>query len=474
MRRSTIVWFRNDLRLHDNICLHNALKSANKVYPVYCFDPRHYEETSLGLPKTGAFRAKFILESVANLRQNLRDLGADLIIRQGHPENIIPSLAKELNAHIVYASKEVTTEEVEVENQLEKKLHTLGITLHLEWQSTLFHIDDIPWPIKNLPDTFTNFRKETEKLTEIRPLLPSPHEMYAFEEVKTGKLPSLDELGLSTPYYDPRAVLKYKGGESAALHRLDDYLWKKDLLKSYKETRNGMLGDDYSSKLSAWLAIGALSPRYVHKQIKQYEQERVKNKSTYWLIFELLWRDYFRFIAKKYGKHLFRVSGLQEKGIEHYNDLATFDRWKHGETGVPFIDANMREINSSGFMSNRGRQNVASFLVKDLKVNWTWGASYFESLLIDYDVCSNWGNWNYVAGVGNDPREDRYFNIMSQAKRYDPQGEFVRHWIPELSELEGKKIHYPALLDSNTLDAANIKLGTDYPYPIVNFDRWMY
>jgi deoxyribodipyrimidine photo-lyase len=258
------------------------------------------------------------------------------------------------------------------------------------------------------------------------------------------------------------------------MQRLHYYLWEKDLIKNYKETRNGLIGESYSSKFSAWLSVGALSPRVIFEEVKKYEAQRIKNQSTYWIVFELLWRDYFRFTAKKYGSRIFQVEGIQGKGHEYYHDLATFERWKKGETGVPFIDANMREINSSGFMSNRGRQNAASFLVKDLKVNWTWGASYFESLLIDYDVCSNWCNWNYIAGVGNDPREDRYFNIMSQAKKYDPQGDYVRHWIPELSEIKGKNIHYPVRIDTNRLEAAGISLGVDYPEPMVSFDKWLY
>ena len=474
MHQKAIVWFRNDLRLQDNVTLHTAIQNAEIVYPVYCFDPRQYQETDIGLPKTGAFRAKFIVETVQNLRDNLRNIGSDLIVRQGLPETIIPQLAAELGATAVYATKEVTSEEIAVEKKLEEKLLPERILFELHWQSTLFHIDDIPWPIKSLPDTFSSFRKEAERGTEVRESLPAPAEMRAQSEIPGGDLPNLDELGLSRPPSDGRAVLQYAGGESAAQQRLYYYLWEKDLLKTYKETRNQMLGDAFSSKFSAWLAIGALSPRVVYEEVKQYEQERIKNKSTYWLVFELLWRDYFRFVAKKYGNRLFDVRGLQDKGIEYHNDLATFERWKRGETGVPFIDANMRELNASGYMSNRGRQNVASFLVKDLKVNWTWGASYFETLLVDYDVCSNWGNWNYIAGVGNDPREDRYFNIMSQAKRYDPQGDYVRHWIPELSEIHGKKIHYPEKVQEEHLVKAGVSLGRDYPKPMVSFDKWLY
>jgi len=397
-----------------------------------------------------------------------------LIVRQGLPETVIPQLAKEIGATAVYASKEVTSEEVMVEENLESSLLKIRVALELHWQSTLFHIDDIPWPIKNLPDTFSSFRKESERSTGVRDSLPSPKEMHSFSDIHSGDIPELDDLGLSEPPTDERAVLHYQGGESKGIERLHYYFWEKDLLKTYKETRNQMLGDTFSSKFSAWLSIGALSPRVVYEEVKKYEKERIRNKSTYWLIFELLWRDYFRFVSKKYGSRLFSVRGLQDKGIDYRNDLGTFEKWKRGETGVPFIDANMRELNASGYMSNRGRQNVASFLVKDLKVNWTWGAYYMESLLVDYDVCSNWGNWNYVAGVGNDPREDRYFNIISQAKRYDPQGDYVRHWLPELSEISGKKIHYPGKVQDEQLQRAGVSLGKDYPEPMVDFNKWMY
>ncbi|WPP49380.1 DASH family cryptochrome [Catalinimonas niigatensis] len=474
MHRNTILWFKNDLRLHDNVNLITALQNSKMVYPVYCFDPRNYQQTEIGLPKTGSFRGRFLLETLKDLRQNLREIGSDLIIRQGLPEKIIPALAKELMATVVYASREASPEEIRIDQAVEEELNHEGISLELNWQSTLLHLDDIPWPIKRLPDTFTHFRKEAERTTKIRKALPRPVEMGAFSGIKVGDIPSLDDLGLAPPPFDERSVLRFNGGETEGLKRLNDYLWKKDLLKTYKETRNGLIGDDYSSKFSAWLSIGALSPRKIYEEIQRYERERLKNTSTYWLFFELLWRDFFRFTAKKYGSLIFELGGIQQKVLETYDNPITFERWKQGETGIPFIDANMRELNCSGFMSNRGRQNVASFLIKDLQVNWTWGASYFESLLVDYDACSNWCNWNYIAGVGNDPREDRYFNIMSQAQRYDPQGEYIRQWIPELSELKGKHAHFPARLKKQRLECANIRLGTDYPEPMVSFDKWMY
>jgi deoxyribodipyrimidine photo-lyase len=230
-----------------------------------------------------------------------------------------------------------------------------------------------------------------------------------------------------------------------------------------------MLGADYSSKFSAWLALGCLSPRYIYQEVTKYEKERVKNDSTYWLIFELLWRDFFRFIAVKYGNKIFYISGLQNISLPWQENWSIFETWCEGQTGYPLIDANMRELKLTGFMSNRGRQNVASFLTKNLGINWQMGAQWFESLLIDYDVCSNWGNWNYTAGVGNDARGFRYFNIPKQSKDYDYQGDYLRHWLPEIAHIKGEKIHEPWKLSSQEQKQLNISLGVTYPRPMVDF-----
>jgi deoxyribodipyrimidine photo-lyase len=203
--------------------------------------------------------------------------------------------------------------------------------------------------------------------------------------------------------------------------------------------------------------------------MKRYESERKKNKSTYWMVFEILWRDFFRLMAKKYGNKIFQEGGTKQATRFDWNEnKSTFDLWANGKTGIPFIDANMKELNSTGFMSNRGRQNVASFLVKDLEINWQMGAEYFESLLIDYDPASNYGNWNYIAGVGSDPREDRYFNILSQAQRYDPLGEYVKLWLPELERISSDKIHSPNTLSFEEQAIVKVTIGENYPQAMVN------
>jgi deoxyribodipyrimidine photo-lyase len=288
------------------------------------------------------------------------------------------------------------------------------------------------------------------------------------ESVDIGKIPTLDTLGLEAPIPCDRAVLEFKGGETEALKRLEYYFWTSDHLQVYKQTRNGMLHADDSSKFSPWLALGCLSPRYIYEQVKKYESDRLANDSTYWLIFELLWRDYFRFVAAKHGNKLFHRSGLRGMDIPWKQDWKRFEIWQTGNTGFPLVDANMRELAATGFMSNRGRQNVASFLTKNLGIDWRMGAEWFESRLIDYDPCSNWGNWNYTAGIGNDARGFRFFNINKQAQDYDPLGEYVKHWLPELADLPTSKVHQPWQLLPIEQKRFNVRLGVDYPHPVVD------
>lgn len=465
-----LIWFRNDLRLHDHAPLHQAVRSNADVIPCYCFDPRQFGQTPFGFPKTGPFRAQFLLESVADLRQSLQAKHSNLILRQGHPETVLPELAQSLKVDAVYFNREVTSEEVEVENHLRKALADLGIDCLRFWSSTLYHPEQLPFPIRELPEVFTQFRKQVEKSAKPKPPFPTPQTLSALPEIDPGELPKLEDWELSAPQPDSRAMIRFSGGETASLARLQSYIWEQDCLKQYKETRNGMLQPNDSTKFSPWLALGCVSPRYVHQQVKVYEQERVENNSTYWLIFELIWRDYFRFICAKHGRRVFRLSGLQGLALPWQDNRETFEKWQKGQTGFPLIDANMRELAATGFMSNRGRQNVASFLTKNLGLNWQMGAEWFESCLIDYDVCSNWGNWNYAAGVGNDARGFRFFNIVKQAKDYDPQGDYVRHWLPELQNVLGGQVQMPWQLTALEQEMFGFVVGRDYPEPMV--DLW--
>jgi len=476
-KRRAIVWFRQDLRLHDNESLVEALSSAYEVIPVYVFDERTFHGTTkYGFRKTGKYRAKFIIEAVQDLRNSLRKLNSDLIVRIGKPEEEVFKIAEQVKTSWIFCNRERTYEEVQVQDALERNIWSIGQEMRYSRGKMLYYTADLPFPIQHTPDVFTQFRKEVERYVPVRETLARPEKSLSplTVDVDPGTIPSLTDLNYDEFERDPRSVIEFKGGETEGLRRLRYYLWDSDLAKTYKETRNGLIGGDYSTKFSAYLAQGCLSPKKIYHEVKRYEAERGKNKSTYWIIFELLWRDFHRFMGKKYGNAIFKKGGTKGEIDDRWrDDMRMFDKWARGETGVPFIDANMAEINATGFMSNRGRQNVASFLVKDLHINWQIGAEYFESLLVDYDPTSNWGNWNYVAGVGSDPREDRYFNILKQANRYDPDGEYVKLWIPELTDVPSDKVHNPGALSFAEQEEHQVKLGGNYPKAVINTRKWM-
>jgi len=427
--RTTIVWFKTDLRLHDNETIIKAIAQSDQIIPVYCFDDTEYVTTEFGFKKTGSFRTHFLLESLIDLDKNLRELGSGLLILKGKSEIEIPNIVQQYKATKVFAKKEVSYEEKQTEEKVRDALFKLKCELKTFSTSTLYHAEDLPFSIKDIPDVFTNFRKKTEKDAAIRTAFEAPNQIKSLE-IPVLNLPTLDELGLEFINIDSRAVIQFKGGETEAIKRLNYYFFESKCISNYKETRNGMVGADYSSKFSAWLALGCISPRFIYDELKKYELQFGANQSTYWLIFELLWRDYFRFMMKKHNAKFFQQAGIQDKGMSiNKHNTQELQKWINGETDVDFVDANMIELKHTGFMSNRGRQNVASYLCNDLKLDWRYGAAYFEQQLIDYDVCSNWGNWAYLAGVGNDPRGNRYFNIEKQAADYDKDKKYRNLWL---------------------------------------------
>jgi deoxyribodipyrimidine photo-lyase len=427
--KKAIVWFKTDLRLHDNETLVKAIAQNDQIIPVYCFDETQFEETEYGFKKTGSFRVQFLLEAVADLDKNLRALGSGLMVLKGKPEIEIPKVVSLYKANKLYAKREVTFEEKQTEQLVQTELWKQQCEMLTFSTSTLYHAQDLPFSIKDIPDVFSNFRKKVEKESTIRTVFEKPISISS-PEFPAAQFPTLDQLGLSFSEIDKRAAIVFEGGESAALKRMNHYFSETKAISQYKETRNGLIGADYSSKFSAWLSLGCLSPREIFFELKKYESQFGANESTYWLVFELLWRDYFRFMMKKYSNKFFQQSGIQDKGISvNKHNIKLLESWINGTTGVDFVDANMLELKLTGFMSNRGRQNVASYLCNDLKLDWRYGAAYFEQQLIDYDVSSNWGNWAYLAGVGNDPRGNRYFNIDKQAQDYDRDKSYRKLWL---------------------------------------------
>ncbi|WP_294224446.1 DASH family cryptochrome, partial [uncultured Chryseobacterium sp.] len=327
----------------------------------------------------------------------------------------------------IFCQQEWTKEETDRENEIRNVLPSA------EWEKSysqfLVHPLFVSKTIDKVPMLFTAFRQKIEKNLLIRPEFTSENLVYDKSgiEVQCDKV-TLGLLGYEEPETDLKTAFPFRGGESEALKRMESYFSETRHLSNYKETRNGLIGTDYSSKFSAWLADGSLSAVSVYHEIKKYEQEFGSNESTYWLVFELLWRDFFRYISMEYKDLIFRKNGISNKPYISENDEELIRQWKEGTTDSDFINANMLELKNTGWMSNRGRQNVASYFCKILKQDWRIGAAYFEELLIDYDVHSNYGNWMYLAGVGNDNR-DRVFNPEKQAEMYDPHQEFIQLWL---------------------------------------------
>ena len=430
INKTALVWFRNDLRTLDNKILTQATEQYEKVVGLYVLDPNRFTTTRWGFKKTERFRAQFLLETLADLRHQLQLLGIPLYVEFQSTVKAVPEFFENFEAAALFYQEEWTEEESQESRQV---LSLLPKTASVEncKNQFLFHPDDVPIQIGNLPEVFTVFRKKCEKYGSVQALVNKPQKTQPDAQwPDVQPIPSLEKLGLEPIEPDSRSAFPFKGGSQEAALRLDHYFWKTKKLSYYKNTRNGLLGLDYSSKFSPWLANGSISPRQIYWAVKDYEKEIQKNSSTYWLIFELIWRDYFKYISLKHGNKIFKLGGILEKSYRWKTDPHLFVDWANGQTAEPFVNANMIELKQTGWMSNRGRQNVASYFAKNLWMDWRMGAAYFESLLLDFDVHSNYGNWMYVAGVGNDPR-DRKFDVAWQAERYDPDGKYQNRWLQQ-------------------------------------------
>ena len=424
-----IVWFGNDLRIHDNQVLVKAVQSHKKIIAVYCINPSLFDKNQFGFKKMDIFRTQFLLETLKDLQQLLFKKNISFLVYLDAPENKIKSICDTYQVDRIFKQKEWTSEEVNSTKAVQEAV-SKDIKIEEIYNQFLYHPEDIKTEIQNIPQVFSNLRKKLEKYIIIRPEVDFPKLAEENLVSETTHIPTLEEVGFETFNQNSKSAFPFKGGETEALNRINDYFFQTKKLEFYKKTRNGLVGTDYSSKFSPWLANGSLSARTIYWNVKKFEQEETKNQSTYWLIFELIWRDYFKYISMKHGNDIFKIGGILQKQYEWSNHQKQIQQWINGETKDDFVNANMIELKETGWMSNRGRQNVASYFSKELNLDWRIGASYFESLLLDYDVHSNYGNWMYVSGVGNDPR-DRKFNTQLQADRYDSNHSFRKLWLQQ-------------------------------------------
>ncbi len=428
-----VFWFRNDLRLHDQPALTHALQLARQrrtwLLPVVVHDPAQTTAlTPWGFARQGPHRRQFVAEGMAALAHSLHALGTPLWVCHADPVATLTDCVRHLQA------SEVVCEDIPApeEQTAVAALRAAGVRVSTVWQSTLYTPESLPMPPETVPDTFTAFRQKLEAsgATEATPLptltnwpaVPAqPHHPTAPAPVPTAP------------------TVAGQGGEAAALAHLVRYC-AQGLPHTYKTTRNALTGFDHSSRWSPWLASGALSARQAMAAIRRFEAEHGANDSTHWLWFELLWRDHFRWMHAKHGAALYRARGLGTLPAPSHN-AQRFERWCNARTGQPLVDAGMRELAATGWLSNRMRQIVASYLIHDLGGDWRAGAAWFEHQLLDFDACSNQGNWAYIAGRGTDPRGGRRFNTDKQTQDHDRQGHYRRLWGSAIPHKQGLLVH---------------------------------
>lgn len=419
---AAIYWFRQDLRLHDNPALLKAIAQADTLLPV-CSEWPATPSRWLN-PRIGQHRLAFVEQAREGLKQALMSKGSDLLLLRGDAVSALVDTARAFDIRHVFC-EEIATPEEQAEVAA---LRAQGLQVVTHWQSSLLRPEQLPFELINLPDVFTRFRQQIEHAgCEPDAPMPSPERLPLCPVL----VPAGTETHTVNPVAEPRSSFPYhesafSGAEQSALAHVQRY-FHSELPQHYKSTRNGLMGSDYSTKLSPWLAIGALSPRQVQDALKTHEQAQGANDSTYWIWFELLWRDYFRFLQLKHGHALYSARGLSQAAPVRHN-AKHFARWCAGETGEALVDAAMHELSASGYLSNRLRQLVASYLIHDLGGDYRAGAAWFESQLLDYDAYSNQGNWLYIAGRGTDPRGGRRFNPEKQTREHDADGCYRRLW----------------------------------------------
>tara|TARA_B100001057_G_scaffold191551_1_gene192496 strand:+ start:875 stop:2122 length:1248 start_codon:yes stop_codon:yes gene_type:complete len=413
------------LRIEDNISLSKAINNSDNIFGFINIDPKNFLLTKYGFKKTEKYRAKFLLETISDLKSQLDTLNISLIITHKDFDKSIKEIINNYEITNIYTQTEWTRDELKEESFIPDEINLIK-----DFDQFLFSPNDVKGLYDNIPRGFSNFRKKCEKYLSVNDILSIPNSLNPDNKILFDySIPTLSDLGFKDFDVHKDSVFRFKGGETNAKDRIKNYFFDTRNVSRYKLTRNGLIGEDYSSKFSPWLANGSVSVKYIFKLLKEYETKVEKNDSTYWLYFELIWRDFFKYVSMQHKDKFFNKDGIYGEDKEWSDDKDVLLKWINGKTDELFINANMIELSNTGFMSNRGRQNVANYLTKELKIDWRIGAEYFESMLIDYDVHSNYGNWLYNAGIGNDSMPFRKFNPKLQSERYDPDKSYEKTWL---------------------------------------------
>ncbi len=449
---TTIWWIRRDLRLHDNPALHAALKNADVIIPLFIIDPM-FEKSAF----VGEKRLAFLYSNLSQLDQDLRQRGGRLVIRRGLPATVLTQICEQADVKTIYAQEDLSNYAVERDASIARHLPlvlTGGLTTHPV--QSIRKLDGSPYTV------YTPFSKSWKKLPlpDRSSLLPAPEQIAVPDSITSEKLPTKPSLSDEIPF---------PPGEKEAQRRLSSFL--DDRAIDYEENRNRM-DLDGTSALSPYFRFGLLSPRQAVisalDALQRAEIENAKAGIQTW-INELIWREFFISILANFPEVSKTSYRKDLRSIQWQNHPDEFEAWTMGLTGYPVVDAGMRQLQTIGWMHNRARMIVASFLVKDLLIDWRWGERWFMQNLIDGDPAANNGGWQWTAGTGTDAAPYfRIFNPILQSKKFDPEGRYIRRWVPELTALPDRSIHTPWEMTKEQERQFGIKIGVDYPHPLVD------
>jgi len=445
-----VLWLRRDIRLHDHPALAAALEAADAVVPVYVLDPR-----LLDGPRSSANRTWFLLGSLRELATDLAARGAPLVVRSGRPELVIPALAAEAGADDVFATRDVSPFARDRDRAVGAALAAAGRHLHLRRGLLVAEPEDVHADDGRPVTVFTPFSRRWAAVPR-RALVPPPD---AIPSLPAGTLAGEALPEPPPPTADP-ALLPVPG-EAAARERLASWV-ASAALPAYADGRN-RLDVDGTSRLSADLKFGTLSPLEVLLAAEgPGDGRRV-------FVSELCWREFYAHVLWHFPHVVRGAYRPAYDAIPWADDPAGLAAWREGRTGYPVVDAAMRQLAAGGWMHNRARMIVASFLAKDLLVDWRRGEDHFMAHLVDGDVAANNGGWQWTAGTGTDAAPYfRVFNPVSQGRRFDPAGAYVRRWVPELARVPDAYVHEPWSMPPDVQAAAGCVIGRDYPAPIVD------
>ena len=456
-RRPSIVWFRRDLRLHDHPALLAACADRDEVVPLYVLDPALINGRFASPNRTW-----FLLESVRALRDALRELGSDLVVRVGDPRDIVPATAQAAGADAVYVSRDHAPFGRARDAAVAAALASDGIAWHPRRGVLVHEPDEVRTGEGGPFSVYSPFRRAWEVL-EPRAVRGVPDHIPPLPaDVTPGPIPSQADLGAGPgPTADAR--LLPEPGEPAARRRLER--WLADGVEGYAAQRDRMDLVDGTSRLSADLHLGLLSATEVVESVAR--EGNGDGHRTYTK--EIVWREFYAHVLFHRPEVRIRAFREEYESIPWSDDDAALAAWQAGRTGYPIVDAGMRQLAATGWMHNRARMITASFLTKDLLMDWRRGELHFMRQLVDGDVASNNGGWQWSASTGTDPQPYfRIFNPILQGKRFDPDGDYVRRWVPELSGLGTARIHAPWEMSDAEQTAAGCRIGVDYPGPIVD------